>query len=132
MEVGTRGKWTGDYHVVDLQQFIAHLHDGRVAGEQTIKEVYCQELSCALFRPFVFPAREAFDKQTRAIPEDLHVPVPHSEPQQQVPKGEVQHKEDTADGQPPSMSSHTTTDVQTDDNWVVQEICVIRKTCETA
>ncbi len=34
------GKWTGDYYVVDFQQFVAHLHDGRVVGEQTIKEVF--------------------------------------------------------------------------------------------
>ncbi len=77
-------KWTGDYYVVDFQQVVAHLHDGRVVGEQTIKEVFCEELSLASQKPFVFTAREAFDQQMRQIPDDLEVPLPYYEPQQQI------------------------------------------------
>ncbi len=113
------GRWTGEYHVVDLQQFVAHLHDGRVVGEQTIKEVYCQELASVPLCPFVFPARDAFEKQMRAIPDDVTVPLPHSEPQQHALPVELPRLESAAEGKP--------LPAQTRDHWVMQEDCVIRK-----
>ncbi len=58
------------------RKMLAHLNDARQVGEQTIKEVYCAETTHVPQQPFVFPPREAFEKQQRQVPSDLVMPFP--------------------------------------------------------
>ncbi len=88
------GMWTGEYYVVEFQQFLAHLHDARVVHEQTVREVFCNELVKTAQQPFVFPIRVAYERQVRQVPTELFVPLPVAE----------KAHSDQADGKPPPTS----------------------------